>query len=116
MMKVVISATGDTLDASVDSRFGRCAWFLFVDSETMECEAIKNENAAAAAGAGTSCAQLVLEKGVDAVISGRVGPNAHEVLKQGEVTIFIAPQDSSVRETIQKCKNKQLQQMEMKVY
>ena len=115
-MKIAISATGDTLDASVDSRFGRCAWFLVVDSETMRYEAVKNVNADAASGAGTSCAQLVLEKGVDAVISGRVGPNAHEVLKQGEATIFIAPQDSSVRETIQKCVDNQLQQMEMKVY
>ena len=115
-MKVAISATGDSLDAAVDSRFGRCAWFLLVDSETMECEAIKNENADAASGAGTSCAQLVLEKGVDAVISGRVGPNAYEVLKQGEVTILIAPQDNSVKEAIQKCKDNQLQRMEMKVY
>jgi len=82
----------------------------------MECEAIKNENADAASGAGTSCAQLVLEKGVDAVISGRVGPNAYEVLKQGEVTILIAPQDNSVQEAIQKCKDNQLQRMEMKVY
>jgi predicted Fe-Mo cluster-binding NifX family protein len=115
-MKIAISATDNTLDASVDSRFGRCAWFLFVDSETMGYEAIKNKNADASSGAGTSCAQLVLEKGADAVISGRVGPNAHEVLKQGEVTIFIAPQDSSVRETIQKCVDNQLPQMEMKVY
>ena len=115
-MKVAISATGDSLDAVVDSRFGRCAWFLLVDSETMEYEAIKNENADAASGAGTSCAQLVLEKGVDAVISGRVGPNAYEVLKQGEVTIFITPQDNSVQGTIQKYKDHQLQRMEMKVY
>ncbi len=115
-MKIAISATDNTLDASVDSRFGRCAWFLVVDSETMEYEAIKNENADAASGAGTSCAQLVLEKGANTVISGRVGPNAHEVLKQGEVTIFIAPQDSSVRETIQKCVDNQLPQMKVKVF
>jgi predicted Fe-Mo cluster-binding NifX family protein len=115
-MKVAISATGDTLDAVVDSRFGRCDWFLLIDSESMECEAIKNENADAPSGAGTSCAQLVLDKGVDAVISGRVGPNAHEVLKHGEVTILIAPQNSSVLEAIQKCKDNQLQRMEMKVF
>ena len=115
-MKIAISATDNTLDASVDSRFGRCAWFLVVDSETMGYEAVKNESANAASGAGTSCAQLVLEKGADAVISGRVGPNAHEVLKQSDITIFIAPQDSRVRDTIKKCVDNQLQQMEMKVY
>jgi predicted Fe-Mo cluster-binding NifX family protein len=115
-MKIAISAADNRLDASVDSRFGRCAWFLVVDSETMGYEAIKNEYADAASGAGTSCAQLVLKKGAEAVISGRVGPNAHEVLKQGEVTIFIAPADSNVRETIQKCVDNQLQHMEMKVF
>ena len=115
-MKVAISATGNTLSAAVDRLFGRCTWFLFVDSETMACEALENKNAHAASGAGTSCAQLVLEREVDAVISGQVGPNAYEVLKQGEVKIFIAPQDSSVREAIDKCKHNELQQMEMKVF
>ena len=115
-MKVAISATGNTLSAAVDRLFGRCAWFLFVDSETMECEAVENKNADADSGAGTSCAQLVLEREVEAVISGQVGPNAYEVLKQGEVKIFIAPKDSSVREAIDKCKHNELQQMEIKVY
>jgi len=115
-MKVAISATGNTLSASVDRVFGRCAWFLFVDSETMACEAQENKNADAASGAGTSCAQLVLEREVDAVISGQVGPNAYEALKQGEVKIFIVPQDSSVREAINKYKQNELQQMEMKVF
>jgi len=115
-MRVAISATGNTLSASVDRVFGRCPWFLFVDSETMACEAQENKNAHAASGAGTSCAQLVLEREIDAVISGRVGPNAYEVLKQGDVKIFIAPQDGSVREAIEKYKHNELQQMQMKVF
>ena len=53
---------------------------------------------------------------VEAVISGQVGPNAYEVLKQGEVKIFIAPQGSSVREAIDKWKHDKLQQMAMKVF
>ena len=115
-MKMAISATGNTLSASVDRLFGRCAWFLFVDSATMECEALENKNAHADSGAGTSCAQLVLEREVEAVISGQVGPNAYAVLKQGDVKIFIAPRDSSVREAIDMCTHNELQQMEMKVF
>ncbi|MBW1824355.1 MAG: NifB/NifX family molybdenum-iron cluster-binding protein [Deltaproteobacteria bacterium] len=115
-MKVAISATGDDLNANVDRRFGRCSWFLFVDSESMQCEAAENKSADAASGAGTACAQLVLEKEADAVISGKVGPNAYEALKQGEVKIFIAPQDMSVQEAIDKCKKNELEQMEMKVF
>jgi len=115
-MKVGISATGDSLNASVDRRFGRCPWFLFIDTESLEYEAVENKSADAASGAGTSCAQLVLEKEADAVISGQFGPNAYEVLKQGGVKIFIAHQNISIREAIDKYKNDELKQMEMKVF
>ena len=115
-MKVVISATGDNLSAHVDRRFGRCPWFLFVDTESLKCEAVVNESADAASGAGTACAQLALEKEVDAVISGQVGPNAYEALKQGGVKIFIVPQEISVREAIDRFKNNELKQMEMRVF
>ena len=80
-MKVAISATGDNMSANVDRRFGWCPWFLFVDTESLQCEVVENRNAYDASGVGTACAQLVLEKEVDAVISGQVGPNAHQVLK-----------------------------------
>ena len=115
-MKVAISATVDNLNANVDGRFGRCPWFLFVDTETMKFEIVENKNAGVASGAGTACAQLVLEKEAGAVISGQVGPNASEVLKQGGVKIFIAPQDMSAQEAIDKFKNSELNQMEMKVF
>ena len=115
-MKVAISTAGDNLNADVDKRFGRCSWFLFVDTGSMQCEAIGNKNADAASGAGTACAQLVLGREVDSVISGQVGPNAYEVLKQGGVKIFIASQEMSAREAIDKFKNNELKQMEMKVF
>lgn len=115
-MKMAISATGSTLGAAVDRRFGRCAWFILVDPETMEYEALENRGADAGTGAGTGAAQLVLEREVDAVISGQVGPNAYEVLKQGGVQIFIAPEESSVREALDKFTSGELKQMTMKVF
>jgi len=115
-MKVAISASGNNLSVHVDRRFGRCPWFLFVDTESLKFEAILNESTDAASGAGTACAQLALEKEVDAVISGQVGPNAYEALKQGGVKILIVPQDSGVREAIDKYNNNELPQMEMRVF
>ena len=50
-MRIAISATGSTLDAEVDPRFGRCQHFIIVDPETMEFEAIENNSAMAAGGA-----------------------------------------------------------------
>ena len=115
-MKVAISATGNDLTASVDRRFGRCPWFLFVQGESSSCEAVENKSADNASGAGTACAQLVLERDVDALISGQVGPNAYEALTQGGIKIFIAPEGMSVKEALTKYKNGELKQMEMKVF
>ena len=46
-MKIAISATGTTLDAEVDPRFGRCQYFIIVDPETMQFEALENSGAIA---------------------------------------------------------------------
>ena len=41
-MKICVSATTNSLDAPVDPRFGRCPYFVIVDSETVQYEAILN--------------------------------------------------------------------------
>jgi len=38
-MKVAVSATGPTLDAEVDPRFGRCPYFGIIDPDTMRLSA-----------------------------------------------------------------------------
>ena len=87
-MKIVISANGPTLDAEVDPRFGRCAYFIIADPETMEFEAIDNASAMASGGAGISAAQMVAGKGVAAIITGNCGPNAHQVLSAAGIDMI----------------------------
>ena len=48
-MKIAITSTGPTLDDMMEARFGRCAYFLIIDLETMEfdskskgCESVQN--------------------------------------------------------------------------
>jgi predicted Fe-Mo cluster-binding NifX family protein len=69
-MKIAVSATAPGLDAEVDPRFGRCQYFIIVDPETMEFEALDNSNSMASGGAGISTAQMIADKGVEAVIVG----------------------------------------------
>ncbi len=38
-MKVVVTATESTLDGTVDPRFGRCPYFLIVETDTFAFEA-----------------------------------------------------------------------------
>jgi predicted Fe-Mo cluster-binding NifX family protein len=56
-MKICVSSTGNTLDAPVDPRFGRCRYFLIVDSETMQFEAVPNIASGAMGGAGIQAAK-----------------------------------------------------------
>lgn len=51
-MKVAVSASVGSLEASVDTRFGRCLYFVIVDTETMAFEAVPNTNMSAQSGAG----------------------------------------------------------------
>ena len=87
-MRIAISATGPTLDAEVDPRFGRCQYFIIVDPETMEFEALENSNAVAAGGAGISTGQMIAGKGVEVVLTGNCGPNAYQVLSAAGLQVI----------------------------
>jgi len=99
-MRIAISANGTTLDAEVDPRFGRCQYFIIADSETMDFEAIDNSSAMAAGGAGISAAQMIVEKGVEAVLTGNCGPNAHQVLAAAGIQI-VTGVSGSVKDAIE---------------
>ncbi|MGQ9524117.1 MAG: NifB/NifX family molybdenum-iron cluster-binding protein [Armatimonadota bacterium] len=79
-MKIAVASSGNTLDSPVDVRFGRCPWFVVVDSDTMEFTAVPNPAAGATGGAGIQAAQLILSQGAQALVAGNIGPNAFQVL------------------------------------
>lgn len=87
-MRIAVSVGGTDLKAPVDQRFGRAQAFLIVDPETMEFEHLSNPNIDAGGGAGISTAQMVADKGVEAVLTGNVGPNAFRVLSAAGVKVY----------------------------
>ncbi len=87
-MKIGISAMEASLDADMDPRFGRCRYFIIVDPESMQFEAIENSSATAPGGAGIATAQMVASKGVEAVLTGNCGPNAHQVLLAAGIKVM----------------------------
>jgi predicted Fe-Mo cluster-binding NifX family protein len=102
-MKVCVTSTGPELDSEIDPLFGRCKYFLFVDPESLELEAVENPNFAVAEGAGIQSAQLVAKNGVDTIITGQVGPNAFSVLRIAGVKILVEG-SGKVREAVEKYK------------
>jgi predicted Fe-Mo cluster-binding NifX family protein len=108
--KLAVSATGESLDAQVDPRFGRCAYFVIVDSETLAFEAIPNTAASAMGGAGIQAAQMVVEKDVKVVITGNVGPNAFQALSAARIGI-VAGAVGTVREAVSKYNDGELKEI-----
>lgn len=88
MTRICVTSTGTDLNSQMDPRFGRCAYFIIVDPETMEFEAIQNEAATASGGAGVRAAQTIVSKGVCAVVTGSIGPNALPAFKESGVGVF----------------------------
>jgi len=86
-MKICVSAMANSLDAQVDPRFGRCPYYLIVDSETMQFEAIPNTASDAMSGAGIQAAQNIVNRKVDVLITGNVGPNAFQVLSAAGIKV-----------------------------
>lgn len=108
-MKIAISAEGQDLYVNVDPRFGRCKYFIIVDTDTMEFEAIDNSNNAASGGAGIASAQTVSNKDVKAVLTGNCGPNAYNVLAASDIQV-ITGVSGKVRDAIEGYKEGRFQQ------
>ncbi len=87
-MKIAVSAVKQDLNAEIDSRFGRCACFLIIDTEKMTVSAFENSQRTAPGGAGTGSAQFIINQKVDTLITGNVGPKAEMVLNASSVKVF----------------------------
>ena len=87
-MKIAVTSQGDTLDSQIDPRFGRAAYIIIVDTETLEFKAFdNNENKNAFKGAGTQAAALVSENEAKVLLTGFCGPNAFTTLKAAGVKV-----------------------------
>ncbi|MFC1808356.1 NifB/NifX family molybdenum-iron cluster-binding protein [Candidatus Omnitrophota bacterium] len=99
--KLCITSQGNELSSQIDPRFGRCQYFVFVDSNTQKFKAVKNPNIESMGGAGIQAGQLVASQGVKAVITGNVGPNAFQTLQAAGVDIIIGV-SGNIKEAIEK--------------
>lgn len=100
-MILVISAEKPALEAQFDARFGRCACFIVVDSDTGNWQALENPAIGSAGGAGTMASQFISELGASAVISGHFGPKAYRALKSAGIDMYNAG-DNLVKEVLDK--------------
>lgn len=87
-MKIAVTSTGTDLESEVDPRFGRAPYFLIVDSETFDFEALDNkENVNALKGAGIQAAGMVSKKGAEVLLTGFCGPNAFKAMSAAKIGV-----------------------------
>ena len=108
-MKIAISSTGKDLESDIDIRFGRCPYFLIVDTETNKTKAIENTAQSQAGGAGISAAQIVANEKPDAIITANLGPRAFQVFQQLKIKIYQA--QGKIKQAIEDLKNKKLKEI-----
>lgn len=102
-VKLAITSQGKDLDSALDPRFGRCNYFIIVNLDTNEFEAIPNESLMASGGAGVKSAEFVAGRDVDALITGNIGPNAASVLRAAGIKVYVAD-SGTVRDAINRYK------------
>jgi predicted Fe-Mo cluster-binding NifX family protein len=98
-MKIAITSTGTELDSAVEPRFGRCAYFALVDTESGAFEAKANPFHDAAGGAGIQAAQWVVDQGVSALLTGHCGPKSVAVLDDADIRV-VEDVAGTVREAV----------------
>ena len=100
-MKIAVTATGGSLTAQVDPRFGRCAYFIIVDSETMKFTAFSNPATQTAGGAGPAATHEISKYKVKVLLTGEVGVNAQKALDAAGIKV-VTGVTGTVREAVQR--------------
>ena len=89
-MKIAISASGPQIESPVDLSFGRCPYYLLVDTDNNTFEAQPNSAAAGQSGVGIKVAQNLIQSGAKAILASKIGPNAYNVINAAGVPVYNA--------------------------
>ncbi len=110
-MKIALTTVSPEIESEVDPRFGRGAYLLVVDTETLQWESYPNPGAGAAGGAGIQAAQFVSDQKVEAMLSGDFGPNAHTALENAGIPMYVYGGSRTVQEALAAFKAGSLQRV-----
>jgi predicted Fe-Mo cluster-binding NifX family protein len=108
VLKIAVSADSPDLNAKVGSRFGTSKYFIIVDRDTMDFEAVANPGASTYQGSGVQAVVLVISKKVDTVLTGYCSPTAIGHLTANGIQV-LAGVVGTVGEVVQMYKKGKLQ-------
>ena len=102
-MKIAISSNGKNTEDNVSEVFGRCSHFVIVEiknKKAVNTETVENIHSEQQGRTGISVAQSLVDKKIEAVITGNIGPRALDVLRQLKIEVFIGsgPVNENIRQ------------------
>ncbi|MBN1255723.1 MAG: NifB/NifX family molybdenum-iron cluster-binding protein [Deltaproteobacteria bacterium] len=110
-MKIAIASKGKTISSRVDDRFGRCPYFLIVDTTSMTTETIENPGQTEKNAAGIRACQMLIDEGVNAVVVKNIGHNALVTLTGAGMDVYTVA-SGTVSAVVEKVKRGELTAVE----
>lgn len=88
-MIIAFPTSGETLEAPLDTRFGRARRFLLYDTDDGSFSLVDNaQQLDSPQGAGIQAAQAVVRSGAQILVTSHCGPKAFRVLSEAGVEVF----------------------------
>ena len=98
-MKIAIASEKRSLDARIDSRFGRCAYFAIYDNDSKTTEFFPNPAKDSPEGAGPEAVKFIASKGVERVVASEYGRKAEAMLNKLQIEM-VHDKDKTISEVI----------------
>lgn len=98
-MKIAIPVDNKDMESDVCISFGRAPYFLIYDTQSNESLFVVNTAADSAGGAGIKAAQIIVDNGVEAILTPRCGEKAANVIEAASIKLYRSI-DSSVRDNV----------------
>jgi predicted Fe-Mo cluster-binding NifX family protein len=108
-MLIMISSDGKTLDSQPSLRFGRTPFFIKYNLEKDTWETFQNNAMEQRGGAGIKAAQMMLDHDITHILTGHLGPNAHQAISAAGIKMVTFDSVyNTVSDVVQAFKNNHL--------
>jgi predicted Fe-Mo cluster-binding NifX family protein len=87
-MIIAVTSTGDSPESYMNEHFGRCQYFLIVNSETMQYQAVSNIGENMQNGAGPKAASIIANQDAGVLLTGSVGDKAADALEKSGIKVI----------------------------
>lgn len=99
-MKIAIPLNENSITSSICQSFGRSPYFLIYETDTEESAFLDNPAATSQGGAGIKAAQLLVDNGIEALITPRCGGKAIDVINAANIKVYKTI-NSSIKENLE---------------